>query len=64
MTKTIQGKQTYLLTSLFGWNRWQIILVLCFSAERMCAFETHYLPPASLQSPPENQEATNNYREM
>lgn len=31
MKKTIQWKQTYLLTYLFGWNRLQIIL--CFSAQ-------------------------------
>lgn len=36
MKKTIQWKQTYLLTYLFRWNRLQIILVLCSSAEQTC----------------------------
>lgn len=67
MKETIQWEQTYLLTYLSEWNRLQIILVLCFSAEWIYAFETHCLPPASLLSSQENQpqkRETTNFGEM
>lgn len=36
MKKTIQWKQTYLLAYLLGWNRLQIILVLCWNRTDVC----------------------------
>lgn len=68
MKKTTQWKQTYLLTYLFGWNRLQMILVLCFSAERIYACEMYLLPAAcfSLSSSrlSTREGASTNYRGM